>query len=368
MILLLFLVKILFISYPHSFYIVEFWFQIGIHAILASNSEKNMENKINSFDESPQEIKNESVHDLLTPDALNLVDFHLNPSQRLSTADWVNLSMVSNKHQTLFKPLADVYKLLHYVVRSQYDEVKELLKNDINLMLKRERVVDCSGREFQSISGFEYALWALDKHMWTMMLESIPKDEEGKKVLAELLFQYDKVCTDGVTYNLDGKTITENHFDFQGTIIKELQIQWDSLNLPEVDWEASKKQWIEGVGGVQRKLPMHVVYEYCSRDFHWNPPPPFTSRPQSSTKFYNHETRKDEDWFAKDSKLGIDFMINKGENQFGASASFGVYGGHTGLDAMKALYAIRTNEFSKFKSQAEAYLEYDDQLAPLQFA
>ncbi|WP_258956611.1 F-box protein [Legionella sainthelensi] len=324
-----------------------------------------MENKIQSFDESLQD-QNDSVHDLLTPDSLNLVQFHLAPSQNLSTSDWVNLSMISNKHRTLFKPLVDVYQLLHYAVRSQYSEVKKLLKKDINLMLKRERVVDLSGREFQSISGFEYALWALDKHMWTMMLECMPKDEEGKKVLAELLFQYDKVCTEGVTYSLDGKTITENHFDFQGTIIKELQIQYDSLHSPQLDWDAINQQWIKGVGGAQRKLPMHVVYEYCSTDFLFNPPPKFTFRPQSSMKLYNHRTSKYEDWFSIDSKLGIDFTAHKGENHYGAIAAFGAVDGHTELDAMKALYEIRINEFFEFKSQATAYLEYDNQLvAPL---
>ncbi|KGP63779.1 hypothetical protein EP47_06040 [Legionella norrlandica] len=323
-----------------------------------------MENKIRSFDESPQEIQNESVHDLLTPNSLNLVQFHLNPLQSFSISDWVNLSMISNRHRTLFQPLVDVYKLLHYTVSGQCDEVKKLLENDINLMIKRERVVDFSGREFRSISGFEYALWALDKHMWTIMLESISKDEEGKKVLAELFSQYDKVCTEGVTYCLDGKTITENHFDFQGTIIKELQIQYDSLHAPELDWDAINKQWIKGVGGAQRKLPMHVVYEYCSHEFSFNPTPKFISRPLPNMQFYNQKTRRKEDWFTMDSKLGVDFTAHRGENHYGAIATFAAVGGHTELDAMKTLYAIRINEFSQFKSQAEAYLEYDDHLAP----
>ncbi|KTD54544.1 Cupin domain protein [Legionella sainthelensi] len=135
---------------------------------------------------------------------------------------------------------------------------------------------------------------------------------------------------------------------------------------PELDWDTINQQWIKGVGGAQKKLPMRVVYEYCSTDVLFNPPPKFTSRPQSSMTLYNHRTSKYEDWFAIDSKLGIDFTAHKGENHYGATATFGAVGGHTELDAMKALYEIRINEFFEFKSQATAYLEYDHQLvAPL---
>ncbi|VEB35723.1 Uncharacterised protein [Legionella sainthelensi] len=65
--------------------------------------------------------------------------------------------------------------------------------------------MDCFGREFENISGFEYALWALEKHMWAAMIECIPSNEEGKKVFARLYAQYNKVNTDGVT--ITSKTI-----------------------------------------------------------------------------------------------------------------------------------------------------------------
>src|SRR4051794_12377679 len=91
-------------------------------------------------------------------------------AQLLSTKELSNLVNTSSKQRALFKPLLDERKLLHHVVRSEYDVVKAMLEQDIDLLFKKNRVTDCSGRTFASISPFEYALWALDKHMWDTML------------------------------------------------------------------------------------------------------------------------------------------------------------------------------------------------------
>ncbi|WP_338151684.1 hypothetical protein [Legionella norrlandica] len=37
------------------------------------------------------------------------------------------------------------------------------------------------------------------------MIDCIPSNEEGNKVLTRLIAQYNKVNTDGVTYRLNGK-------------------------------------------------------------------------------------------------------------------------------------------------------------------
>ena len=253
---------------------------------------------------------------------------------------------------------------MHHVTRGEHDAVKAMLKQDMSLIFKRGPVTDCSGREFEDISGFEYALWALDKHMWAVMIACIPQNEEGGKVLAQLIAQYDKVNTDGVTYKLNGQTITEQHFDFNNTIIKELQTQVDSINAPGVkNWEAIDKQWREGVGAAQKRLPMHVVYEYCSNEPFY-PVPKFTSQPKSSKQFYNWITTKDENWFSVGSKLSVDFAIYKagwspwpggrcGAARVGTSAPFD-------LDAMTALCKVRTNDFIDLKSQLEDQMTLDN--------
>ncbi|KTC66329.1 SidC homolog (plasmid) [Legionella adelaidensis] len=316
-----------------------------------------MQDKFEMFDELPEDVKIETT-------------------QSLSNRDLVNLAKTSKYHLALFKPVMDarkiLHKLLHHVTRGEHDEVKAMLKQDISLIFKRGIIVkDCSGREFENISGFEYALWALDKHMWAAMIGCIPSNEEGRKVFSQLIAQYNKVNTEGVTYKLNGKTITEQHFDFENTIIKELQTQVDSINAPGVkNWEAIDKQWREGAGGAQKKLPMHIVFAYCSNE-PFSPVPKFTAQPKSSKQqFYNWTTKKDENWFSIDSKLSADLAIFKG-GRFRAEASEatgrvqwfpGVLAGALPLDlvAMKALCEVRTNDFIALKSQLEDQMTLDN--------
>ncbi|QEY52005.1 F-box protein [Legionella longbeachae] len=318
-----------------------------------------MQNKFELFDKLPEELE-------------------LQTAQNLSTRDLVNLAQTSKYHLSLFKPMVDVRKLLHHVVRGKHDAVQLILIDDISLMLKRGKVTDCSGREFENISSFEYALWAMDKHMWAKMMSYIPQNEEGRKVFAQLIAQYNKVNTDGVTYRLNGKTITEQHFDFENTLIKELQTQVDSIHAPGVNnWDAIDKQWREGVGGAQKRLPMHIVDEYCSNDPFY-PVPKFTSQPISSKQFYDWTTNKSEDWFSVDSKLGSKFAIYKAVAYgLGAACVYALGGGEYpaecfaaatfDLDAMKALYEVRTQDLINLKLQLkeQAGLENHYQVVPM---
>ena len=288
-------------------------------------------------------------------------------AKNLSNPDLVNLAQTSRSHFGLFQPMIDARILLHHVTRGEHDVVKAMLTQDISLIFKRGKVTDCSGREYENISGFEYALWALGKHMWAAMIECIPSNDEGKKVFVQLIAQYNKVNTDGVTYRLNGKTITEKHFNFENTIIKELQTQVNSINAPgEKNWVAIDNQWRKGVGGAQKRLPMHIVYEYCSnRSFY--PVPKFTSQPKSSKQFYNWITQKDENWFGDVSKLSVDFAICKGRRGAGRLAAAGRRAcgppwAAPGFDlrAMTALFQVRTKDFINLKSQLEDQMTLDN--------
>lgn len=295
----------------------------------------------------------------------NLSPLNSKTEQILSTPDLINLAMLSKNHWNLFKPMVGIRKLLCHVVRGEHDAVNAMLKKDINLIFKRDRVTDCSGRSFDNVSAFEYALWAMDKHMWALMLQCIPQDEEGRKILAILLAQYNKVNEEGVTYTLNGETITEHHFDFANTIIKELQIQANLMSVPEDDRdeELMNKQWPEGVGGAQRLLPMHVIHEYCSNEPFY-PVPGFTKQPKSSKQFYNYATGKYENWFKPDSKLGTDFALFKGPR---TSAWVQFKGGWDeepdDLPAMKALHEVRKKDFINLKAQLKEQMTVDNQFS-----
>ncbi|EHL31967.1 hypothetical protein [Legionella drancourtii] len=282
--------------------------------------------------------------------------------KHLPKAGLFNFYRASTTHKDLsayeFNSRKATHTFLRHVVCGEHEQVKAMLEQDIDLLFKREQVRDCSDRVFFEISGFEYALWALDKHMWTLMLECIPRNEKGKEVLARLSTQYKKLCEMGVSYSLHEKPITETHFNFANTIIKELQTQVDSINAPgDKNWDAIDKQWQEGVGGAQKLLPMHAVDEYCSNEPFY-PVPKFTSQPKSSKQFYNWTTVKDENWFSADSKLAIDFAIYKGRR--GARGADGVVEAGGDLVALTALCEVRTNDFINLKSELEEQMTLDN--------
>ncbi|CZI42213.1 TPA: F-box protein [Legionella pneumophila] len=288
-----------------------------------------------------------------------LSELKIEIARTLPKNDLAKLVESSKIHLKLFKPLLDVQKLLHHTVRGEHDAVQSMLKKDINLFFMKGRVTDCSGRTFENISAFEYTLWALDKYMWEKMLPCIPKTEKGKKILAELLFQYDEVNTNGVTYKLHGKPIREKHFDFKNTLIKELQIQLDLLETPEDDknWDVIDKQWREGVGAAQKLLPMHVVHEYCSDEV-FHPPLEFISQPKSSMQFHIGRSEKSENWFGIDSRLGINYAVYCGRPGLGGARSpsapaFRIPWIGENLTAVKTLCEIRTKDFINLRSNLE---------------
>ncbi|KTD63119.1 hypothetical protein [Legionella shakespearei] len=305
-----------------------------------------MQSKFEKFNELPSELK-------------------IKIAQNLSKYGFRSLAETSKYSLALFKPMIDVRKLLHYVTRGEHDAVKAMLKQNISLIFKRDIVTDCSGRKFENVSAFEYALWALDKHMWAAMIDCIPSNEEGKKVFARLIAQYNKVNTEGCTYSLNGKTITEKHFDFENTIIKELRTQVDLQNAPGVkDWDALGKQWREGVGGAQKLLPMHVVDEYCSSDVSFCLGPQFISQPKSSKQFYARATESAEHWFSLTSKLSVDFAIHKDTLSTPRSAYKATGGalplGCIDVGALTTLYKVRKNDFIALKSQLEDQMRPDN--------
>jgi len=132
----------------------------------------------------------------------------------------------------------------------------------IRYLVARGNVEDYSGRKFQAISAFQYTLWALDWHMWNLMLNVLNKphtkdlhnvkldklsdDARRKKssklsnkdieaIRSELFEQYKEVVNRGLDYTItrykrtqdkDGnyyldhpRVVTvkgENHFDLRG--------------------------------------------------------------------------------------------------------------------------------------------------------
>jgi hypothetical protein len=138
-------------------------------------------------------------------------------------------------------------QLLQFVAEGEQDKAEELIKKDNNLLLHAGTVTDLSGREFKSIAAFQYALWAMDWHMWTMMQKYLPKEAQAEQCQA----LEDKGTAHGKHFSLKGLT-------------DALQTYVDNYE----KWSRSQcgEHWRQKVGGAQKGLPAHVVNEYCRGD------------------------------------------------------------------------------------------------------
>lgn len=272
-------------------------------------------------------------------------------SRQLTTRDLINFIKTSRNNRSLFKPLLDVRKLLHHVVCGEYEAMQVLLQENETLIFKKDTITDPSGRTFENISPFEYALWALDKHMWTSMLQYIPK---GSKIVENLLSQYNTISTKGITYTLKQNTITEKHFNFD-TIINAFNEQVKLVRLKfasSTDWDVIDRQWVNEVGSAQILLPAHVIYEYCSSK-HFGKQTDFSVQPELIKQFFNPRTQEYENWLASDSKIGIIFALYKGRNNRCEAhhESRKYLGCENDLQAIKKLSEVRKKDFEDLKGQ-----------------
>lgn len=180
----------------------------------------------------------------------------------------------------LFSEVLLAKRILHHVALGEQEKAEAILKKlkddkieIVKLLSQKNNITDLSGRTFQRITPFQYSLWALDRHMWTMLLIYLP---ENKAAL-----QLRELENAGVTY-LKAKSIdnkpeilieNERHFDFS-ELIAALE---DYLN----NFELYRKNnvladtWRKKVGLAQRYIPAHVANEYCRTDRSFAPTPGF---------------------------------------------------------------------------------------------
>ena len=145
-------------------------------------------------------------------------------------------------------------ELLQYVAEGEQDKAEALIQTDKNLLLHTGTVKDLSGREFKPITAFQYALWAMDCHMWTMIQKYLPQEAQAQ--------QLQELETKGTAY---GK-----HFSLQG-LTGALQTYVDNYGNGIIT--TCSDHWCKVVGGEQKLLPAHVVNEYCRPDRPFEPCP-----------------------------------------------------------------------------------------------
>ena len=193
-----------------------------------------------------------------------------------------------------------VEKLLLHVARGEQDEAEAMLKTNRDLAQGKGTVTDYSNRTFKNITAFQYALWALDWHMWTMITRYLPQEAAAEQ-LAELE-------SHGTAH---GK-----HYDFKELLtalkayIDQYDDQYDALSAKS-NGDQLRKLWSKDVGGAQTRVPAHVANEYCRPDRSFGPTPAF--KEASLPRSFNTDQGN---WFplAKLSygSLGVDFALDRG--------------------------------------------------------
>ena len=237
----------------------------------------------------------------------------------LTEKEKLTLAAVSHTTQGLFQPgrlEKMVNKLLLQVMHGEQEKAEKILKIHPELLTMTGTATDYSGRTFTT-TAFQYALWAMDTHMCRMILDAITPGSTGDTLRADLIRQYEELETNGVTYEQEGQTHTnQHHFSFS-PLITALQYYVDHVNdwYQNNNWAEIERQWCTKVGLAQRDVPAHVAQEYCHPTRSFYPTPNFNDGLERSLTFYNYKNNTDMQWWpcrgSSSSVLGVDFGISR---------------------------------------------------------
>ena len=241
--------------------------------------EREVNGQIDQFFEVYRMIREINIVDdmvsLRGGDELNLSDSSSNDDDRTEIVDNIIYSI----------PL-ELTKFLTHVVKGEQSQAEKMLKKNRHLALAPGTITDHTERTFNNITGFQYAVWALDWHMWRMIQKYLPKEAAQSQALGFTTGPW--VKQHGVQTNWQNLLDAYKYYlDNYSNLFKASK------------WTELHNIWLKQIGGSQKLLPMHVFHEYCHPDRPFDPVPDFTkgSLPRSLP-----------DWFSLD-KIASDYSI-----------------------------------------------------------
>ncbi|HAT9719177.1 TPA: hypothetical protein JBD64_15395 [Legionella pneumophila subsp. pneumophila] len=232
--------------------------------------------------------------------------------------------------------------LIEHVAHGRQDEAKAILVKFPELLLETGTAIDIAGNQFTG-TAFQYAVWAMDTYMYTMMLDCLPQNDQGEAIRKGLLEQ---------------AKAQKEHFDFQ-PLITALKTYVDSFDA--WDWPQREEHWCKAVGGAQRRLPAHVRHEYCNPDRPFYPVPSFTEKVLTrSLRFYNWGASAWQNWSADVLGLGSDFAILSAAARSKALSE--CYRRPAGFDlaAITALCKVRLADVTSLKQRLQIPIQKPD--------
>jgi len=153
----------------------------------------------------------------------------------------------------------EVQEFLNHVAWGRQDEAAAMLKANKELADSAGIVTDHAKRTFKNITGLQYAAWALDWKMWTMLLSYLPN-----KAATEQAKGFNK----GSWIKEHGEHVTWKKL----TDAQQVYIDNDAWSYDEC-----KKHWVDVVGAEQFHLPMHGLQEYNNPNRPFEPCPNFSA-------------------------------------------------------------------------------------------
>lgn len=286
-------------------------------------------------------------------------------SQFSKISDLARLAQTCKTYRGFFKTQLDqlaVNQLLIYVVRGQKSKAEKMIKAQPALLNMRGKVTDYSGRTFHNITPFEYTLWALDRHMWETMLRAVREHKNEQECMVGLHQQYQNYKEgDGLTYELLGIAYKEKHYDF--SVIARLKNYHESYSFIH-STQGHDQCWAKGVGGAQKLLPVHVVYEYCSRRT-FNPTPEFTETDlPEKMQVCDFILGRLDNWFDLTSnELGSRYgILHDWDDEYQISSvlvhsTWNLVSVQQNIDALTALCNQRKAEYEKLASSLKISIE-----------
>jgi hypothetical protein len=229
------------------------------------------------------------------------------------------------------------------VAYGEQEQAEMILKEDPTLLLEKGEVTDYSGRTFKGITAFQYALWALDRHMWRMILKYLPREEAATQL-------HDHIYNKKAYKDMHG-----DYYDFV-PLIDALQTYVTNF----ANWTDTQKvkHWCEIVGGAQLSVPAQVANEYCRTDRSFYPVPTFKedNLPRTLIVYdYSDFAKSESHWFSETTQPESGLRPGRAMAFVAGSAS-GVLLGRRGavpvdLEAVTALCNVRTDELVELKRQ-----------------
>lgn len=207
--------------------------------------------------------------------------------------------------------------LLRYIGSGMQEQAEQILNNDPSLALQKDTLIDCTLYKYRNISALQYAVWALDYHMWKMIFEHIERANLQQKAWDQL-------------EELNHIAILKEE---GWVIISEHNVDWPSLSwspliraLDEYLKNYDGNIWRQQVGGAQLMLPAHVIHEYSHPSRLFYPCPMWGDKEDAlpRTSFTNWrvprtDARDVRDIYDDNYILGINFAWFRGGGRLNAA-------------------------------------------------